>query len=170
MIALAQAVTNAEINAAAEYSSGLQPQSWIRVVATDAVPRTYVAGWFLAADKAAPKEPIGQRIIEVPEDREQFEHRDARARIVAYAPVGSVKAGEALGKIGDPNRTLACASCHGADLKGAGLVPSIAGRSPRYIVRQLFDIQSGLHVGTDFAPMAEAVKQPRVEDMIFIAA
>jgi cytochrome c553 len=106
----------------------------------------------------------------MPEDLEQFEHRDARSRFVAYAPVGSVKAGGALVKMGGPNRTLACASCHGEDLKGAGIVPSIAGRSPSYIVRQLFDIQSGLHVGTDVAPMEEVVKQLRVEDMISIAA
>jgi cytochrome c553 len=50
------------------------------------------------------------------------------------------------------------------------IVPSIAGRSPSYIVRQLFDIQSGAHVGTDVAPMAEVVKQLKVEDMISIAA
>jgi cytochrome c553 len=170
MITLAQSVTDTEIKAAAEYFSRLQPQLRIKVIETDAVPRTYVAGWFLAADKAAPKEPIGQRIIEVPEDLEQFEHRDARTRFVAYAPVGSVKAGEALVKMGGPNRTLACASCHGADLKGASLVPTIAGRSPSYIVRQLFDIQSGLHVGTDVAPMVQVVKQLRVEEMISIAA
>jgi cytochrome c553 len=170
MIALAQSATNEEIKAAAEYFSRLQPHRRIKVIETDAVPRTYVAGWFLAVDKAAPKEPIGQRIIEVPEDLEQFEHRDARARFVAYAPVGSVKAGGALVKMGGPNRTLACASCHGEDLKGAGMVPSIAGRSPCYIVRQLFDIQSGLHVGTDVAPMEDVVKQLRVEDMISIAA
>jgi cytochrome c553 len=170
MIALARSATNEEIKAAAEYFSTLQPHRRIKVVETDAVPSTYVAGWFLAADTAAPKEPIGRRIIEVPEDLEQFEHRDARARFVAYVPVGSVKAGEALVKIGGPNRTRACASCHGEHLKGAGMVPSIAGRSPSYIVRQLFDIQSGLHVGTDVVPMEEVVKQLGVEDMIYIAA
>jgi cytochrome c553 len=170
MIALARSVSNAEIKAAADYFSRLQPRLRIKVIETDAVPSTYVAGWFLATDTAAPKEPLGQRIIEVPEDLEQFEHRDARARFVAYVPVGSVKTGESLVKIGRPNRTLACVSCHGADLKGMAIVPSIAGRSPSYIVRQLFDIQSGAHVGTDVAPMAEVVKQLKVEDMISIAA
>jgi cytochrome c553 len=170
MITLSQSVTNADIKAAAEYFSHLQPQRRIKVVETDAVPRTDVAGWFLAADRTGPKEPIGKRIIEVPEDLEQFEHRDARARFVAYAPVGSTKAGERLVQFGGPNRTLACAGCHGADLSGAGTVPTIAGRSPSYIVRQLFDMQSGLRAGTDVAPMAEVVRQLRVEDMVFIAA
>ena len=60
--------------------------------------------------------------------------------------------------------------CHGADLKGAGIVPTIAGRSPSYIVRQLVDIQSGFRVGTGVAPMVEVVKQLRVEEIIAIAA
>jgi len=170
MMALSQSVTNADVKAAAEYFSRLQPQHRIKVVETDAVPRTYVAGWFLAADGTAPKEPIGKRIIEVPEDLEQFEHRDARARFIAYAPVGSARAGERLVQFGGPNRTLACASCHGAALTGTGTVPTIAGRSPSYIVRQLFDIQSGLRTGPDVAPMVEVVKQLNVKEMISIAS
>ena len=37
----------------------------------------------------------------------------------------------------------ACAVCHGADLKGLGPVPGIAGRSPSYLVRQMYDMQAG---------------------------
>jgi cytochrome c553 len=126
MIALAQSVTSADIKAAAEYFSRLPPRHRVKVVETDVVPHTYVAGWILAADKTAPKEPIGGRIIEVPEDLEQFEHRDTRVQFVAYAPVGSVEAGQALVKFGVPNRTSACTGCHGASLTGAGTAPSIA--------------------------------------------
>ena len=109
---------------------------------TDSVPKTFVAGWFLADAKTGEKEPIGQRIIEIPEDLDQFESRDPRARFIAYAPVGSVKRGEALVTTGG-GKTLPCAACHGADLKGMGAVPPIAGRSPSYMVRQLYDLQSG---------------------------
>ena len=52
----------------AAYFSTLKPRSNIRVVETATVPKTFVAGWFLAASKTGEKEPIGQRIIEVPED------------------------------------------------------------------------------------------------------
>ena len=38
-------------------------------------------------------------------------------------------------------RVRACGVCHGADLKGLGAVPPLAGRSPSYTVRQLFDLQ-----------------------------
>lgn len=170
MIELAQSVTNSEINAAADYFSRLQPQYRIKVIETDTVPHTSVAGWFLAADKAAPTEAIVNRIIEVPEDLKQFEHRDARSRFIAYVPVGSVKAGETLIKTGGPNKTIACAGCHGANLKGAGMVPSLAGRSPSYIVRPLFDIQSGAHVRSAVAPMREVVKHLTVDDIIAIAS
>ena len=34
-------------------------------------------------------EPLGRRIIEVPENLEQFERRDGRSRWIAYVPLGS---------------------------------------------------------------------------------
>ena len=40
---------------------------------------------------------------------------------------------------GGGNRTLPCRVCHGDDLNGLCPVPGIAGRSPSYIVRQLWD-------------------------------
>jgi hypothetical protein len=43
--------------------------------------------------KTSEKEPIVQRIIEVPEDLEQFVNRDTRARFIAYAPAGWLSAG-----------------------------------------------------------------------------
>ena len=85
-------------------------------------------------------------------------------------PPGSVKAGEALIRTGGANRTLACAGCHGAELKGTGNIPAIAGRSPSYIVRQLFDIQSGSRAGAATAPMMDVVRHLQLDDMIAIAA
>ena len=38
-------------------------------------------------------------------------------------------------------KTTACGTCHGLDLHGVADVPPIAGRSPSYLARQLFDIQ-----------------------------
>ena len=154
---LAAVATDTEIKAAAEYFAKLQPQFRIKVVESDTVPRIYVAGWILAVDKAGPREPIGQRIIEVPEDVEQFEHRDSRTGFIAFVPVGSVEAGKKLVASDGADKTIACSGCHGADLKGAGDVPGIAGRSPSYIMRQLFDIQSGLRAGTAIAPMVPVV-------------
>lgn len=170
MTELSVVATDAEIKAAAEYFSKLRPQFRIKVIETDTVPRTHVAGWMLAVDKAGPREPIGQRVIEVPENVEQFEHRDARSGFVAYVPVGAVKAGKELVSSGGLNKTLACTGCHGVDLKGTESIPGIAGRSPSYIMRQLFDIQSGLRAGINIAPMTEVVKRLSIVEMIDISS
>jgi cytochrome c553 len=167
---IAAFVTDAEIKAAAEYFSQLQPQFRIKVIETDTVPHTHVAGWTLVVDNMLTREPIGQRIIEVPENLAQFEHRDARSRFVAYVPVGAVAAGKALVESRAPNKTPPCASCHGPDLKGTGNIPGIAGRSPSYIMRQLFDIQSGLRAGIDVAPMRAVVARLSIGEMIEISS
>lgn len=170
MFALTRSMTDADIRTAAEYFSALKPHNRTRVIETDTVPHTHVAGWFLAADTDGPPEPIGQRIIEVPEDLSRFEHRDAHIGILAYVPTGSIKAGAALVRTGGLNQTLACSGCHGENLKGTGLIPAIAGRSPSYIVRQLFDIQSGARAGAATMPMQDVVRHLQVGDMIAIAS
>ena len=72
MTSLAKDITDAEVEAAAAYFSALKPRANIKVVETDVVPKTYVAGWFLSASNSGEKEPIGKRIIEVPEVLEQI--------------------------------------------------------------------------------------------------
>jgi cytochrome c553 len=106
----------------------------------------------------------------VPEDLEQFENRDSRAQFIAYVPIGSVSKGAALVSTGGMGKTLQCAICHGPDLKGLGGIPSIAGRSPSYVVRQLYDIQNGTRAGTATQLMKVTVANLSVEDMVSIAA
>jgi cytochrome c553 len=170
MIALSKDITDAEVQAAAAYFSALKPRSNIRVVETAAAPKTSVAGWFLAAANTGEKEPIGQRIIEVPEDLEQFENRDPRSQFIAYVPIGSLARGEALVSTGSAGKTLQCAICHGPDLRGLGDLPPIVGRSPSYVVRQLYDIQNGARAGKAAQLMKAAVANLSVEDMTSIAA
>jgi cytochrome c553 len=170
MISLSKDITDAEVQAAAAYFSALKPRSNVRVVETAAAPKTFVAGWFLAAANTGEKEPIGQRIVEVPEDLEQFENRDPRSQFIAYVPIGSLARGEALVSTGSGGKTLQCAICHGPDLKGLGDLPSIVGRSPSYVVRQLYDIQSGARAGKAAQLMKATVANLTVEDMTSIAA
>jgi cytochrome c553 len=170
MIAVSREATDAEVAAAAAYFSALEPRSNISVVEAPRVPRTFVAGWHLAAAKSADTEPIGQRIVEVPEDLERFESRDARARFTAYVPPGSIEKGRALAATGGGGRTLQCGTCHGAGLKGLGPIPGIAGRSPSYVVRQLFDFEHGARAGAGRALMAPAVDALTLDDMISLAA
>jgi cytochrome c553 len=169
MILLSKGAAPAEVEAAAAYFSALKPRATITVTETKTVPKTFVAGWFLAKAKAGEVEPIGQRIIEVPEDLEHFESRDARSRFIAYVPVGSVAKGRALAT-GGGGRTVQCGICHGPALKGLGPIPGIAGRSPSYLVRQLYDIKHGARAGIGSALMKQVVDRLTVEDMVSLAA
>src|SRR5882724_10629543 len=91
MVAVAKLVSDADLKAAAEYFSALRPKPWIRVIETNTVPKTHVAGWMLVASEAGATEPIGQRIIEMPQDLERTELRDAASGFVAYVPAGSIR-------------------------------------------------------------------------------
>jgi cytochrome c553 len=73
-------------------------------------------------------------------------------------PVGSIKKGEALVKTGGQHmaggkvvmgNTVACATCHGADMRGNVMpgVPGIGGRSPIYTYRQMNDFKNGVRKG-----------------------
>ena len=169
MIAYETKANGKEIQAAAEYFSALKPKPWIRVVETDVVPTTHVAGWMLVPSGGAAMEPIGARIIETPENLERTELRDDHSGFIAYVPVGSIKKGEALAN-GTSSKTLRCATCHGPGLRGQGKIPALAGRSPSYIVRQLYDIQSGARTGAAVHVMKPVVIKMTIDEMEALAA
>ncbi len=169
MIQDAKAASDDEITSAAAYFSSFPYKKWIRVVESKDVPKTRIAGsMHVPTNDGA--ESLGQRIIEMPEDLARTELRDASSGFVAYVPPGSIAKGEALVKTGGAGRTVACGTCHGADLKGLGPVPPLAGRSPSYTVRQMYDLQQGVRKGPWSALMKGAVEKLTVEEMIAIAA
>ena len=67
-------------------------------------------------------------------------------------------------------KVTACTACHGSDLRGLGPVPTIAGRSPSYIVRQLFDIQQGTRNGAQAQLMKLVVANLTQDDLVAIAS
>jgi cytochrome c553 len=170
MTAIAKATTEEEAQAAAAYFSSLKPKANIKVVEADTVPTTEIARVFYMVSKNGATEPIGQRIVEVPVDVDQFEHRDTRSQFMAYVPKGSIAKGETLAKTGGGGVTAPCATCHGAELKGIAAVPGIAGRSPSYLVRQLYDFQQHARAGSVGALMAPVVEKLSHDDMISLAA
>jgi len=175
MTAIAKAASDAEIKAAAAYFSSLKPKSVIKVVETDTVPTTQIARVFYMLLNNGGTEPIGERIIEVPVDMQQFEHRDSRSQFIAYVPKGSIAKGEALAKTGAAKTggagiTTPCAGCHGPDLRGLAPIPGIAGRSPSYLVRQIYDFQQHARAGSAGAMMVPVVEKLSHADMISLAA
>ncbi|MHC4044100.1 c-type cytochrome [Bradyrhizobium sp. 23AC] len=168
MIKLSKAVTDQELAEAAGYFASIKPRSNIVVVEAEAVPRTQVRDLFLAPLDGAEKEPIGQRIIEIPENVEHFVSRDSRARFIAYVPVGSVEKGRTLATNSDPR--VQCGTCHGADLNGTAIAPGLASRSPTYMFRQLYDFKSGARKGANSELMKPVVENLSVDDMIALVA
>ena len=170
MVGIAAKATEKEMLTAAKYFSSLKPNPWIRVVETATVPKTRVSGWMLVPAAAHATEPIGQRIIEMPEKLEATELRDDHSGFVAYVPLGSIKRGKALAESGGGGKTLQCSICHGPELKGMGKTPALAGRSPSYLVRQLYDMQSGARNGSAAQSMKPVVEKLTIEDMVSLAA
>jgi cytochrome c553 len=169
MIAVAKGVSEQEAKIAAEYFAALKPRPWIRVIEADLVPKTRVGGWMLVAVPEGGNEAIGQRIIEMPEDLERTELRDPGSGFVAYVPTGSVQRGAVLVAGGD-GKVTQCAVCHGAQLRGMGPVPALAGRSPSYLFRQLYDLKRGIRNGPWAELMKPVVAALDEEDMLAIAA
>jgi cytochrome c553 len=170
MTTIAKATTTEEAEAAAAYFSSLKPRANIEVIETDTVPPTEIARVFYMVSKSGGSEPIGQRIVEVPVDVDQFELRDTRSKFKAWVPKGSIAKGEALAKNGGAGVTTPCATCHGENLRGLAAVPGIAGRSPSYLVRQLYDFQQHARTGSMAALMAPVVEKLSHDDMISLAA
>jgi cytochrome c553 len=168
---IAKALNEADFKAAAAYFAALKQPVWYKVVETDTVPKSYLGnGAMRFPVEHGGTEPLGNRIIELPQDDEGAESRDPRVGFVAHVPTGSIKKGEAIVTTGGDGKTIACAICHGPDLKGIGDIPPIIGRSPIYIYRQLNDIKIGTRTGTMTPLMKGVVEKLTDDDMIAIAA
>ena len=175
MLNLAKASNDDEVKIAAEYFSKLNYKPWIKVLEVKMVPKTRVVVGMLVPIEGGGMEPLGVRIVETAQSLEPTELRDDGSPFIAYAPMGSIKKGEALvttggSTTGGVGKTLRCSICHGPDLKGLANVPFLAGRSPSYLVRQLYDIKNGSRHGPWSPLMKEAVANLTLEDMVNIAA
>ena len=170
MIVTAKAVSDEDIAQAAAYFSGLKPRKLITVIESADVPKTYVEGFIYWPREGSEKEPIGDRIIEMPKDLEQFESRDSHSEFIAYVPPGSIAKGRDLAETGGSGRITACTVCHGKGLRGVGEVPGIAGRSPSYVMRQLYDVKFGARNGKAIAPMKLVLANVSESELVTLAA
>ena len=172
MAAMARNLTPEEARASAEYFASMPFKRWIRVVESATVPRftATVNGLFLKAD-GNDTESIGRRLVEMPEDTYQANMlRNPRVGMVAYAPPGSIKAGETLVTTGGNGKTQACGTCHGPDMRGTAIAPPLAGRHPGYMARQLYDFQQGSRNGDMAVMMKPTVEKLTEDDLLAIVA
>ncbi len=173
MVSFAKAMTDQEIDAAADYFAAMKWTPWIKVVESDISPKVRsAAGLYIPLEGAdAGTEPLGNRIVEVPENPEATEMlRHPRSGFVAYVPIGSVAKGKDLATTGGNGKTTACTICHGADLNGVGSVPGIGARSPSYNARQLNDFKQGARHGDMADLMRNVVANLSQEDVVNLTA
>ena len=168
MIQIARHLTAEDMKVVAEYFSANKWRPWVKVVEADSAPRARagVNGLFIPLP-GNETEPLGKRILEVPESPEFTERfRSPRSGFVAYVPVGSVAAGEVLVTKGG-GKTVQCAICHGADLQGMANVPGIADRPVSYLFRQLYDMKAGTRQSALMKPVVANLSD---DDMTAIVA
>lgn len=171
MIALARAMTEEEMRQSAEYFAAMPWTPWMRVVEADRIPEMHLeqGNMYITVGKE-PTEPLAGRIVETPEDAYQANMvRNTRSGWVVYVPVGSLARGKNLVTTGG-GKTVACATCHGTDLMGSGEFPGIGGRSPSYMMRQLWDMKRGTRNGLYADIMKPVIVNLTVDDMTAIVA
>ena len=188
MVMLAKAMTDEEMKQAADYFSAVKWRPHVKVIETDMVPATRIQGelFIPTVNKVTEHkltEPIGNRIIEVPTDVDVNQIlRNSRGTWVAYVPVGAIARGKNLVTTGGSSivnnqivlgKATACTTCHGQDLRGMGAdIPPLAGRSPSYLAREIFDIQQGMRAGSyPLMPLLKkAIEIWAAEDFIDLTA
>jgi cytochrome c553 len=171
LVTLKSSYTDEQVRAAAMYFSALAPRAWIQVRETKRVAVSIVDPNSLMRTALADQgtELLGSRIVELPENESGLRNRDSHSGFIAFVPEGSVANGKIL--VTRPNEWgVACTACHGTTLSGLGGVPPLAGRPPTYLVRQLWNYQSGERRGSMAAPMQAIAARLRVDEMLAMAA
>jgi len=165
----ARSLSDDDLQLAAGYFSRLKFVPHTRVVESANVPKTHWMEFVQVPDRDGAREPLGERIVEVPVSFDDYRYGSGRTRYVAYVPPGSIARGAAIAASGS-GAAPACESCHGARLQGTDAVPPLAGRSPTYIVRELLLFRAGQRSNPAAAPMRLEASQLTVDDMIAVAA
>ena len=78
----------------------MKPKAVYKVVETETIPKVEVYRWVYRKLDGGATEPIGNRVVELPDDMERFEHRDGHITYTAYVPPGSIAKGKTLAATG----------------------------------------------------------------------
>ena len=170
MGAIAQGLSDEDTRQSAEWFGSLKPAPWTRVVEANMVLKSYVGpGRMRFPLPDGGMEPIGNRVVTLPEDVARAASRDPHSGFVAYVPVGSIAKGKALVEGGN-GKTVACAICHGDNFQGLADIPRIGGMHPVYTFRQLYIFKNGDRNGRGAQLMKKAVANLTEDDMLAISA
>jgi cytochrome c553 len=162
MVLASRAISEKELKEAAEYYAVIGPerQQWIKTVVSDDVPKgpaPFGGGGF---------EPLPQgMVVEMAQDDDLVRARDQiNGGFVQYVRADDLALGEKIATAG------ACGTCHGADYKGVGDVPRLAGQHSVYLIRQLKDMQTGARKDKNVALMKPIVEQLSDREIVAVSA
>jgi cytochrome c553 len=168
MIGFTKAMTPEEVKAAADFFAQQPFPKRIKIVESKTAPKVRLQGGMhmkIPDAEGGGMEPISaDEIVEVPDDNLRAEARDTRMGWTAYVPPGTLNKGKQLAT------KYQCATCHGQNLEGLGPIPPLAGRSPSYLTRQLFDMKTGARRGPWSEVMKPIVNAASVQDLNALAA
>ncbi len=168
MIAIAQATTVEEDRAAAQYFAQQPYPRKLKVIESKTAPKVRLQGGMYMAVPAAEGGsmiPIkATEIVEVPDSNVGAEVRDTRMGYTAYVPPGTLARGKQVAL------RAQCGTCHGANFEGLGPIPALAGRSPSFTMRQLYDMKQGARRGPWAEVMKSALSGMSVQDMMNVSA
>jgi len=166
----AKAASDADVDAAADYFSQLPRHAFGKVVETATIPAPVGDAMVYRPDPSGKREPLGERLIEMPDDFGRFEARDPRVRATAYVPPGAIAHGAQLASGMAPGGPPACATCHGFDYNGTSIAPPLAGRGPTYLARSLVNYRSGARHADEATAMRGVTAHLTDGDVIALAA
>lgn len=171
MVQAAKLVTEEQLKQAAEYYAGIGPdrQKWTKTVVGTEVPRgpaPFGGGGFRYHAPEGGMEPLPPgRIIEVAENDDLVRARDQiDGGFVQYVRPEDMALGEKVAAEGK------CGACHGADYKGKGDVPRLAGQHSLYMIRQLKDIQTGARKDKNASVMKPIADKLSDAEMVALSA
>jgi cytochrome c553 len=167
---VARAATMRETSAATAYFSRRTFLGRTRVVEAAEIPAVVPEAFVYHRLPGNRREPLGQRIVETPDDFYRFELRDSTVGYIAYVPPGSIARGRDFVMSGDRGRVPACALCHGVGLRGSADIPPLSGRSPTQLFRQLAGFHARTRRGVQDTPMLIEAAPMSTADMIDIVA
>ena len=171
MVLASKAIIEKELKEAAEYYAAIGPerQQWVKTVVSNDVPKgpaPFGGGGFRYHAADGGTVPLLQgMVVELAEDDDLVRARDQiNGGFVQYVRADDLALGEKIAT------ASACGTCHGADYRGVGDVPRLAGQHSVYLIRQLKDMQTGARKDKNVALMKPIVEKLSDREIVVVSA
>jgi cytochrome c553 len=160
MVLASKAISEKELKEAAEYYAAIGPerQRWVKTASA-------TAAFAITLRAAARSHCRREWSSKWRRTTISFGHATrSTAASSQYVRADDLALGETVATAG------ACGTCHGADYKGVGDVPRLAGQHAVYLIRQLKDMQIGARKDKNVALMKPIVEKLSDREIVAVSA